>query len=173
MVYGAVAARPYRSARLRAPLLTARLTGQFVHGPHILAANFRVPVFRLIDRYLLRELYLAFFAVCTVLGLVLVGGVLTDVLNRVAKGKIPASLLLSQLGLRSLDALSLILPLAAFLAVLIAYGRLYRDSEIAVLSASGLRLSGLMKPLWFLALPLSMLLALVSFCVCAECTPKA
>jgi lipopolysaccharide export system permease protein len=122
-----------------------------------------VPVFRLIDRYLLRELYLAFFAVCAVLGLVLVGGVLTDVLNRIASGRIPASLLLSQLGLRSLDALALILPLAAFLSVLIAYGRLYRDSEIAVLSASGLRLSGLMKPLWFLALPLFVLLSLVSF----------
>lgn len=122
-----------------------------------------MPVFRLIDRYLLRELYLAFFAVCAVLGLVLVGGVLTDVLNRIARGKIPASLLLSQLGLRSLDALSLILPLAAFLAVLIAYSRLYRDSEIAVLSASGLRLSGLMKPLWFLAVPVSLLLALIAF----------
>jgi lipopolysaccharide export system permease protein len=120
-------------------------------------------VFRLIDRYLLRELYLAFFAVCAVLGLVLVGGVLTDVLNRIASGRIPASLLLSQVGLRSLDALSLILPLAAFLAVLIAYGRLYRDSEIAVLSASGLRMTGLMKPLLFLALPIFALLAMVSF----------
>lgn len=120
-------------------------------------------MFRLIDRYLLRELYLAFFAVCAVLGLVLVGGVLTDVLNRIADGRIPASLLLSQLGLRSLDALSLILPLAAFLSVLIAYSRLYRDSEIAVLSASGLRLTGLMRPMWFLALPIFALLALVSF----------
>ncbi len=134
-----------------------------MYGPIILAAIIRVSVFRLIDRYLLRELYLAFLAVCAVLGLVLVGGVLTDVLNRVASGKIPASLLLSQLGLRSLDALSLILPLAAFLAVLIAYGRLYRDSEIAVLSASGLRLGGLLKPLWFLALPVAVLLAIVAF----------
>lgn len=133
------------------------------YGPIILAAIIQVSVFRLIDRYLLRELYLAFLAVCAVLGLVLVGGVLTDVLNRVASGKIPASLLLSQLGLRSLDALSLILPLAAFLAVLIAYGRLYRDSEIAVLSASGLRLGGLMKPLWFLAFPVAVLLAVVAF----------
>jgi lipopolysaccharide export system permease protein len=122
-----------------------------------------VSVFRLIDRYLIRELYLAFFAVCAVLGLVLVGGVLTDVLNRIASGRIPASLLLSQLGLRSLDAVALILPLAAFLAVLICYGRLYRDSEIAVLSASGLRLSGLVRPMWFLALPVFVLLALVSF----------
>lgn len=120
-------------------------------------------MFRLIDRYLLRELYLAFAAVCTVLSLVLVGGVLADVLNRVARGKIPAALLLSQLGLRSLDALSLILPLAAFLAVLIAYGRLYRDSEIAVLAASGLKLSGLMRPMWLLAFPVAILLSLVSF----------
>ncbi len=120
-------------------------------------------VFRLIDRYLIRELYVAFVAVSSVLSLVLVGGVLANVLNRVARGKIPASLLLSQLGLRSLDALSLILPLAAFLAVLIAYGRLYRDSEMAVLAASGLRLGGQLKPLWFLALPVAAVLAMVSF----------
>ncbi len=120
-------------------------------------------VFRLIDRYLLRELYFAFFAVSAMLSLVLLGGVLANVLNRIARGKIPASLLLSQLGLRSLDALSLVLPLAVFLAVLIAYGRLYRDSEMAVLAASGLRLSGMLKPLWYLALPVVAVLAMVSF----------
>lgn len=158
-----VKARQRASARLRAPRVAAARTRADPARAQHSSSDIRVSVFRLIDRYLVRELYLAFFAVCAVLCLVLVGGVLTDVLNRIASGKIPAALLLSQVGLRSLDALSLILPLAAFLAVLIAYGRLYRDSEIAVLTASGLRLSGLMRPLWFLALPIFVLLALVSF----------
>ena len=37
------------------------------------------------------------------------------------------------IGLRAIDSLNVLLPLAVFLGVLLAYGRLYRDSEMAVL----------------------------------------
>lgn len=114
---------------------------------------------RIIDRYLLRELTRSFIAVNAVLLLVTFGGVLTDVLNKIARGKLPASLLLAQVGLRSLDGLAVVLPLGMFLTVLLAYGRLYRDSEVAVLAASGLRLREMLRPVAWLALPLSLVLA--------------
>ena len=91
---------------------------------------------RIIDRYLLRELTRSFIAVNAVLLLVTFGGVLTDVLNKIARGKLPATLLLAQVGLRSLDALAIILPLGMFLTVLLAYGRLYRDSIIEISMAA-------------------------------------
>jgi lipopolysaccharide export system permease protein len=69
--------------------------------------------------------------------MVVFGGLLTDVLNKIARGKIPAPLLFSQIGLRIPDALTLLLPLAGLLGVLLAYGRLYRDSEMSVLAAAG------------------------------------
>ena len=67
---------------------------------------------RIVDRYLLRELLGALGAVSAVLFLILLGGTLTVTLDRIARGKVPATLLLSQLGLRSIDALPILLPLA-------------------------------------------------------------
>ena len=112
---------------------------------------------RLIDRYLLRELAVAFGGVTLVLLLVTVGGTLTITLDRIARGKMPAALLLSQIGLRSLEAIALLLPLGVFLAVMLAYGRLYRDSEMAVVSASGVTSRGLLKPVMWLAVPVAAL----------------
>lgn len=118
---------------------------------------------RIIDRYLLRELTGSFASVSAVLLLVTLGGVLADVLNKIARGKVPAQLLLSQVGLRSLESLGILLPLAVFVAALLAYGRLYRDSEIAVLAASGYDARRLAKPLAWVALPLAGVLAVVAF----------
>ncbi len=92
---------------------------------------------RIADRYLAGEIARAFGAVSILLLLITFGGLLTDVLNRVSRGKIPAELVLTQMVLRVPNALTLLLPLASFVAVLMAFGRLYRDSEMAVLAASG------------------------------------
>lgn len=89
------------------------------------------------DRYLEREVWYALAGVLAILLLVVLGGLLTDVLNKIARGRIPPPLLLSQIALRIPDALTLLLPLGTVLAVLLSYGRLYRDSEMAVLAASG------------------------------------
>ncbi|HET9484630.1 MAG TPA: LPS export ABC transporter permease LptF [Xanthomonadales bacterium] len=118
---------------------------------------------RIIDRYLLRELTGSFASVSVVLLFVTLGGVLADVLNKIARGKVPAQLLLAQVGLRSLESLGILLPLALFVAALLAYGRLYRDSEIAVLAASGFDARRLAKPLAWVSLPVALLLAAVSF----------
>ncbi|MCW5577146.1 MAG: hypothetical protein KIS89_00765 [Dokdonella sp.] len=52
----------------------------------------------IIDRYLLRELAGSFAAVTLILLLVLVGGAATELLGKIARGRIPAELLLSLLG---------------------------------------------------------------------------
>lgn len=117
---------------------------------------------RLIDRYILRELAGSFLASTAVLTLVTFSGLITDLLSKIARGKVPAGLLLSQLGLRSLDILPLLLPLALFLGVLLAYGRLYRDSEISVLTAAGLGLRQLARPALWLVLPVALLVGITS-----------
>lgn len=99
------------------------------------------------DRYLEREVRYALFGVLLVLLMVVLGGLLTDVLNKIARGKVPPVLLLSQIGLRIPEALTLLLPLGSLLAVLLAYGRLYRDSEMAVLAASGFGPLRTLRPL--------------------------
>jgi lipopolysaccharide export system permease protein len=118
---------------------------------------------RIVDRYLARELLVSFLATTLILLLVTVGGTLADLLQKIARGHIPADLLLALIGLRTVDALTVLAPLAVFLGVQIAYGRLYRESEMAVFSASGLAMTGLLRPLMLLALPLAFVMALISF----------
>lgn len=118
---------------------------------------------RLVDRYLLREILGSFGGVALVLALVTIGGTLTLTLDRISRGKMPAALLLSQIGLRSIDVLPLLMPLAIFLGILLAFGRLYRDSEMSVLAASGYAQRALLRPVFLIAAPLSVVLALLAF----------
>jgi lipopolysaccharide export system permease protein len=118
---------------------------------------------RIVDRYLARELLVSFVAATLILLLVTVGGTIADLLQKIARGRIPADLLLALIGLRTVDALTVLAPLAVFLGVQIAYGRLYRESEMAVFSASGLPMTGLLRPLMLLAVPLALLMGAISF----------
>lgn len=113
------------------------------------------PRWPIIDRYVLGQLLAAFGASLAVLVLVSMGGLVADLLGKIARGKLPPGLLISQLGLRALDFLPLLLPLSLFLAVLLAYGRLYRDSEMAVLASAGLGIRRLARPLVWLAVPVA------------------
>ena len=118
---------------------------------------------RIVDRYLLREVATSFLAATVILLLVMVGGAIADLLAKIARGRIPADLLFTLIGLRMVGALTILMPLATLLGVLLAYGRLWRDSEMAVLQSSGLDVGGLLRPLVLFALPTMALLALVSF----------
>jgi lipopolysaccharide export system permease protein len=118
---------------------------------------------RIVDRYLVRELLISFIAATAILLLITTGGAIAELLSKVARGRIPAELLLALVGLRTVDALTVLAPLAVFIGVQLAYGRLYRESEMAVFAASGLPLTGLMRPLMLLAVPLMIVMALISF----------
>ncbi len=118
---------------------------------------------RIVDQYLLRELVSNFLAATFILLLIVVGTAVADLLAKIASGKVPADLLFKLIALRSVDALTVLMPLAAFLGVLLAYGRLWRDSEMAVLQSSGLDLGGLSRPLILLIVPTMVLLGAISF----------
>ena len=117
---------------------------------------------RIVDRYLARELLWSFVAAAAILLLVTVGATVADLLAKIARGRVAADLLLALIGLRTVDALTLLLPLAAFLGVQIAYGRLYRESEMAVFAASGLPVTGLLRPLALFGVPLASVIALIA-----------
>jgi len=118
---------------------------------------------RIVDRYLARELLITFLAAVAILLLVTVGATVADLLAKIARGRIAADLLMALIGLRTVDSLTLLVPLAVFLGVQLAYGRLYRESEMAVFAASGLSVVGLIRPLLLLAVPLTIAMALISF----------
>lgn len=116
----------------------------------------------LIERHLLREFALSVAAVAAVLLLVSLGGLLADLIAEISRGKVPASLLLSLLGLRSVRFLTLVLPLALFAGLMLAIARMYADSEMAVLASVGLGAQRLWRPVFLVALPVVLVVALAS-----------
>ena len=63
-----------------------------------------------LDSYLFREFAQTTFAALVVLMVVSLGGVFADVLKDIVGGKVPAGIMLAQLGLQLLNYLPLILP---------------------------------------------------------------
>ncbi len=117
---------------------------------------------RILDRYFLRELVTSVLATTIVLLVIFTGGTFARVLQQVANGSFPASVMFQVLGLRIVSALPALLPLSLFLGVLVALGRLWRDSEMHVLAAAGMGQAGLMRPALLLGVPVTVLIAMVS-----------
>lgn len=91
----------------------------------------------IITRYLVREVLTAACAVITVLLLAFLCQQVVRYLNYVAIGKIPTSLLLQLVSFEIPYLLALLLPLALYLGILLAYGRLHIDNEMAILHLYG------------------------------------
>ena len=77
-------------------------------------------------------------AITAVLLLVVMSGRFIKYLGEAAIDGLGADLLISVMGYRMPGFLEVILPLGFFLGILMAYGRLYLDSEMTVLSACGM-----------------------------------
>ncbi|MCX4188922.1 LPS export ABC transporter permease LptF [Methylophaga sp. OBS3] len=103
----------------------------------VLRQLFAVP-FSLIDRYMLREFLLNLIAVVGVLWLIYVATRFARYLADAAVGNLPADVIFSLLWLNSLGALSVLLPIATFLAVLLGLGRMSADNELTVIAACGI-----------------------------------
>lgn len=91
----------------------------------------------IITRYLSREIMHALLSVVTVLLLAFLSQQIVRYLNYVAVGKIPTNVLLELVSFEVPYLLALLLPLALYLGILIAYGRLYADNEMSVMQMSG------------------------------------
>lgn len=114
------------------------------------------------DRYLLSEFVQATFATTLVLLMVAFGAVFADVLRDIAEGKFPADMLLPQLGLLFLNWLPIILPLALMLGLMLAVGRLYRDSEMPVIQSIGVGPRRILRPVLLLVIPVVTVVAACS-----------
>jgi lipopolysaccharide export system permease protein len=91
----------------------------------------------IIFRYLTREILLTMAAVAGVLLLVIMGSRFIRYFSDAAEGDLPVSILGTLMLFHLPGFLELILPLAFFLGILLAYGQLYLNSEITVLVACG------------------------------------
>jgi lipopolysaccharide export system permease protein len=116
----------------------------------------------IILRYLSREIVVTMLAVSSVLLLIVMSGRFARYLAEATTGRISVDILFTLIGYRMPEFLVLILPLGLFIAILLAYGRLYIESEMVVLSACGMSQRQLVSFTLVSALLVSMVVAALS-----------
>lgn len=124
---------------------------------------------RILDRYIFREIATTWLAVTGVLLLILLTNQFARILGDVAKGKLPKDAAMSVIGLSAMQYMTVLVPIGLFLAVMMALGRLYRDSEMAAMTACRVGPMGIYRPLLWLTVPLALAVAWVAI----EVGPRA
>lgn len=117
---------------------------------------------RILDRYLFREIASTWLGVTMVLLLILLTNQFARVLGDVAKGKLPKGAAMDVIALSAAQYLTILVPIGLFLAVMLALGRLYRDSEMPAMMACRVGPSGVYRPLMWLLIPLVVAVAWLS-----------
>ena len=91
----------------------------------------------IIRRYLVKQVVSTSLVVIALLTLIMMGGRLIKYFGVAAQGRLDASILFSIIGYRLPEFLTLILPLGFFIGLMLVFGRLYVDHEMAVMNGSG------------------------------------
>jgi len=124
---------------------------------------------RILDRYIFREIAMTWLGVTMVLLVILLTNQFARVLGDVAKGKLPKDAAFDVIGLSAAQYLTVLVPIGLFLSVMLALGRLYRDSEMPAMMACRVGPSGIYRPLLGLLFPLALAVAWLAI----EGAPKA
>jgi len=119
----------------------------------------------IIDRYMLREFVINLVAVTGVLWLIYISTRFARYLADAAVGNMPADVIFSLLGLSSLGALSILLPIGAFLAVMLSLGRMSSDNELTVMSACGISSLRIMRNVLLFAGTVAVIVAVLSLAI--------
>jgi lipopolysaccharide export system permease protein len=117
---------------------------------------------KILDRYILREVSLTWLAVTGILLVILVTNQLARVLQRAAESHFPREVVLALIAFSSLENLTVLVPVGLLLAIVLAFGRLYHESEMAAVHACGVSVARLSVPLLALTTVLAMLLGWLS-----------
>jgi lipopolysaccharide export system permease protein len=113
----------------------------------------------LIDRLVLRETLKTLAVIVLVLVLLMLGSLLVRYLDKAASGLFGTDVLFLVIGLELIKAVGLIIPPAFFFSVLWVLGRMYRDSEMVALQASGFGYVRLYRAVLIAVVPLFLLVS--------------
>jgi lipopolysaccharide export system permease protein len=110
---------------------------------------------RILDRYIFREIASTWLGVTMVLLLILLTNQFARILGEVAKGKLPKDAAFEVIAISGAQYLTVLVPIALFLSVMLTLGRLYRDSELPAMMACRVGPMGIYRPLMWLLVPLA------------------
>ncbi|KJG37440.1 lipopolysaccharide ABC transporter permease [Photobacterium angustum] len=119
----------------------------------------------IIVRYLTRETLKSQLAVLFVLFLVFISQKFISILADATDGSIPSDLILTFMGLSIPSMALLMLPLSLYIGILLTFGRLYAESEITVMNATGMGKKLLLQSALALAVITGAIAAVNSFWV--------
>jgi lipopolysaccharide export system permease protein len=124
---------------------------------------------RILQRYMLREMTVNFLGVTMgALALLLVNQV-GSVLARAAQLQYQKGFVLELIGLGAAQNVAIVLPFGLLLGIVLGFGRLYHDSEMAAAQACGVGVARVAVAVWLLALPVTGLIAWLNF----DLSPRA
>ena len=118
--------------------------------------------FSIIDRYLLREFAVNLLAVTSVLWLIFVATRFSRYLAQAAVGNLPSEVIFTLLGYSSFGALTILLPMATFLAVMLGLGRMNADNELTIISVCGISDKRLIRNITFFSGIIAIIVAVLS-----------
>src|SRR5262249_6126478 len=127
----------------------------------------------ILGRYVLREVMAAWLVVTGVLLIILLANQVVGVLDRAAANQFPHSVVLDLIWLGALQDLSILVPLGLLLGVVLAFGRLYADSEMAAALACGAGPLTLYLPVVVLAVLASAAVAWLTLVLAPQSTERA
>ena len=111
----------------------------------------------IIDRYIGREIIVSWLSVLFVLVLVVVSADAVHLLAWLVDGRIPVDMFLALLLSNFYEFTVMLIPLSLLLGILLAFGRLYKDSEMTAVMSAGLGPLQWYRPLLLVVLPTTLL----------------
>jgi lipopolysaccharide export system permease protein len=120
---------------------------------------------RLLERYILREMIASAFAVTLVLALILLTNEGARVLSRAADNQYPHDVVFALIGLGALQHLPILVPIGLLLGMVMAFGRLYHDSEMTAALACGVGMTRIYVPVITVGVVVAGVLAWLSLAV--------
>jgi lipopolysaccharide export system permease protein len=127
----------------------------------------------ILGRYILREVAAAWLVVTGVLLVILMANQVVGVLERAAANQYPQGVVLELIGLGALQYLWVLLPVGLLLGVVLAFGRLYHDSEMTAAFACGAGPANVYLPVALLATLLTAALAWLTLALAPAATVRA
>ena len=122
----------------------------------------KIKCIRILDRYMLREVAQTWLAVTSVLLFILLSSTFARVLGEAASNDLPKEAVFTVLGLFTVSYLTVLVPVGLFLSIMLALGRLYKDSEMAAAQACGIGPASVYSSLVLLAILLGATVAWLS-----------
>ena len=114
---------------------------------------------QILTRYIIRETMGSWLAVTAILLVILLTNQVATVLARAAEQGFPREVVMQLVGFGALTNLAVLLPVGLLLGVMLAFGRLYHDSEMTAVLACGVARWRIQAPVMGLALVVAVAVA--------------